>query len=175
MGPKSGFRFWTHKRHWPSRNPATQQSPAMWRYVTLSVGSAGGTGSETARVHHAYRRCGCLAAGDARAGRADRACGRAWSHARRGPGRANHLPVFLAELRKLGFERGRNLLAEYRSFGQDISQAAASVNELIARKADALFVFGPEFPLKAAARLLAAHYGAHETYEASRQLVFSLS
>jgi putative tryptophan/tyrosine transport system substrate-binding protein len=60
-------------------------------------------------------------------------------------------PFFLAELSKLGFERGRNLLVEYRSFGQDISQATASVNELIAWKADALFVFGPEFPLRAAA------------------------
>jgi putative ABC transport system substrate-binding protein len=60
-------------------------------------------------------------------------------------------PFFLAELHKLGFERGRNLLVEYRSFGQDISQATASVDDLIAWKADALFVFGPEFPLKAAA------------------------
>ena len=65
--------------------------------------------------------------------------------------RSSYYPSFLAELRKLGFEQGRNLLVEYRSFGQDISQATASVNELIAWKADALFVFGPEFPLRAAA------------------------
>ena len=64
---------------------------------------------------------------------------------------SSYYPSFLAELRKLGFEQGRNLLVEYRSFGQDISQATASVNELIAWKADALFVFGPELPLRAAA------------------------
>src|SRR5262249_40507241 len=48
------------------------------------------------------------------------------------------------------FEQGRNLLVEYRSFGQNIDQATAGVNELTAWKADVLFVFGPEFPLRAA-------------------------
>ena len=67
------------------------------------------------------------------------------------PLKSSYYPSFLAELRKLGFEQGRNCLVEYRSFGQDIPQATASVNELIAWKADALFVFGPEFPLRAAA------------------------
>jgi hypothetical protein len=56
----------------------------------------------------------------------------------------------LAELHKLGFDQGRNLLVEYRSIGQDIQQATTGVNDLIAWKADALFVFGPEFSLKAA-------------------------
>jgi putative tryptophan/tyrosine transport system substrate-binding protein len=67
------------------------------------------------------------------------------------PLQSSYYPSFLAELRKLGFEQGRSLLVEYRSIGQDIRQAAVSVNELIAWKADVLFVFGPEFPLRAAA------------------------
>jgi putative tryptophan/tyrosine transport system substrate-binding protein len=60
-------------------------------------------------------------------------------------------PFFLAELRKLGFEQGRNLLVEYRLFDQGPGQATSSVNELVAWKADVLFVIGVEFSLRAAA------------------------
>src|SRR5262249_30144976 len=66
------------------------------------------------------------------------------------PLKSSYYPSFLAQLQKLGFEQGRNLLVEYRSFGQNIDQATAGVNELTAWKADVLFVFGPEFPLRAA-------------------------
>jgi hypothetical protein len=37
-------------------NPAAQQSPAVPRCAILSLQSTGGTGSETARFHHAARR-----------------------------------------------------------------------------------------------------------------------
>ena len=60
-------------------------------------------------------------------------------------------PVFSAELRKLGFETGRNLLVEYRSFDQGPAQAAAQVKELADWKADVLFVISAEFALRAAA------------------------
>jgi putative ABC transport system substrate-binding protein len=60
-------------------------------------------------------------------------------------------PFFSAELRKLGFEAGRNLLVEYRSFDQGPAQAAAQVKELADWKADALFVISIEFALRAAA------------------------
>jgi putative ABC transport system substrate-binding protein len=60
-------------------------------------------------------------------------------------------PFFSAELRKLGFEQGRNLLVEYRSFDQGVPQATAAVNELIAWKTDVLFVISIEFALRVAA------------------------
>jgi putative tryptophan/tyrosine transport system substrate-binding protein len=60
-------------------------------------------------------------------------------------------PFFSAELRKLGFEQGRNLLVEYRSFDQGVSQATAAVNEMFAWKADVLFVIGVDFALRVAA------------------------
>ena len=41
----------TRSGHRPDRNPAAQQSPALPRCAILSVGSTGGMGSETARVH----------------------------------------------------------------------------------------------------------------------------
>ena len=59
-------------------------------------------------------------------------------------------PFFLAELRKLGFETGRNVLVEYRASGQGLPQATAAVNELVAWKPDVIFVLAVEFALKAA-------------------------
>jgi hypothetical protein len=59
-------------------------------------------------------------------------------------------PFFLAELRKLGFETGRNVLVEYRASGQGLPQATAAVNELVAWKVDVIFVLAVEFALKAA-------------------------
>jgi putative tryptophan/tyrosine transport system substrate-binding protein len=59
-------------------------------------------------------------------------------------------PFFLAELRKLGFETGRNVLVEYRACGEGLPQATAAVNELVAWKADVIFVLAVEFALKAA-------------------------
>ena len=60
-------------------------------------------------------------------------------------------PVFIDELRKLGFAEGRNLAVEYRRVDQGVPSAFAGVNELIAWKADVLFAFGPELALQAAA------------------------
>ena len=72
------LRILTHCGHKLDRNPAAQQSPAVPRCAILSVGSTGGTGSETARVHLAARRRGGVAARGARAaGRADAAHRRA--------------------------------------------------------------------------------------------------
>jgi putative ABC transport system substrate-binding protein len=59
-------------------------------------------------------------------------------------------PFCLAELRKLGFETGRNVLVEYRAIGQGLPQATEAVNELVAWKADVIFVQAVEFALKAA-------------------------
>jgi putative ABC transport system substrate-binding protein len=63
---------------------------------------------------------------------------------------ANH-PLFLAELRKLGFTEGQNLLVDYRSIEQGMAKAFADANELAAAKANVLFANGPELPLQAAA------------------------
>ena len=75
----------THLRHWPNRNPAAQQSPAVPRCAILSEAWEG-PGSEPALVHHGVRRRGGrVAARSARAaGRAhaadrrdyERSCGR---------------------------------------------------------------------------------------------------
>jgi putative tryptophan/tyrosine transport system substrate-binding protein len=60
-------------------------------------------------------------------------------------------PFFLADLRKLGFVEGRNLLVEHRRLDQGAPQAFAAANELGAWKADVLLAFGPELALQAAA------------------------
>ena len=66
------------------------------------------------------------------------------------PGMRAAYPSFLADLRKLGFVEGRNLLVEYRPVDQGGPQASAGVNELVAWKADVVFVWGAEFALEAA-------------------------
>jgi putative tryptophan/tyrosine transport system substrate-binding protein len=65
------------------------------------------------------------------------------------PAMRDAYPSFSAELRKLGFEQGRNLLVQYRPV--ELGQAVVAVNELIAWKADVLFVQAVEFILRAAA------------------------
>ena len=64
------------------------------------------------------------------------------------PAMRDAYPSFPAELRKLGFEQGRNLLVQYRAV--EPGQAVVAVNEMIAWKADVLFVQGVEFILRAA-------------------------
>ena len=59
-------------------------------------------------------------------------------------------PFFLADLRKLGFVEGRNLLVEFRSVDESVPRAFAAANELVAWKADVLFAFGSELALQAA-------------------------
>jgi putative tryptophan/tyrosine transport system substrate-binding protein len=59
-------------------------------------------------------------------------------------------PTFVAELRKLGFNEGVNLIIESRGF-KDASQASAVVAELIRANVDVLVTFGAEIALKAAA------------------------
>jgi putative tryptophan/tyrosine transport system substrate-binding protein len=59
-------------------------------------------------------------------------------------------PAFVAELRKLGFNEGTNLIVESRRI-EDASKASAVMAELIGSRVDVLVAFGPELPLKAAA------------------------
>jgi putative ABC transport system substrate-binding protein len=59
-------------------------------------------------------------------------------------------PAFVAELRKLGFTEGVNLIIESRGF-EGASQASAVMAELIRSNVDVLVAFGPEIALKAAA------------------------
>lgn len=66
------------------------------------------------------------------------------------PGMRAAYPSFLADLRKLGFVEGRNLLVEYRRVDQGVPQVFAGANELVAWKADVVFVWGPDFALEAA-------------------------
>jgi ABC-type uncharacterized transport system substrate-binding protein len=68
-----------------------------------------------------------------------------------GPASSIAYAAFVAELRKLGFAEGRNLAVEYRRTDQGVPRAFASVNELVAWKADVLLAFGPELALQAAA------------------------
>jgi ABC-type uncharacterized transport system substrate-binding protein len=60
-------------------------------------------------------------------------------------------PHFLAELRKLGFREGENLIVDIRRIDQGVSKAYVAANELVAAKTDVLVAFGPELPLQAAA------------------------
>lgn len=59
-------------------------------------------------------------------------------------------PFFLADLRKLGFAEGRNLLVEFRPVEASVPGAFAAANELVAWKADVMFAFGTELALQAA-------------------------
>jgi putative ABC transport system substrate-binding protein len=59
-------------------------------------------------------------------------------------------PVFLAELRKLGFTEGQNLVIEHRRMDEGASETFAGAAELIRLNVDVVVAFGPELPLKAA-------------------------
>jgi putative ABC transport system substrate-binding protein len=59
-------------------------------------------------------------------------------------------PVFLAELRKLGFTEGQNLIIERRRMDEGASKAFAGAAELIRSNVDVVVAFGPELALKAA-------------------------
>jgi putative tryptophan/tyrosine transport system substrate-binding protein len=59
--------------------------------------------------------------------------------------------IFLAELRKLGFVDGQNVLVEFGRTDEGTASAFAAANELVAWKADVLVANGPEIALQAAA------------------------
>jgi putative ABC transport system substrate-binding protein len=63
---------------------------------------------------------------------------------------ATGYPVFLAELRKLGFTEGQNLVFEHRRMDEGASKAFAGAAELIRSNVDVVVAFGPELALKAA-------------------------
>jgi putative tryptophan/tyrosine transport system substrate-binding protein len=64
---------------------------------------------------------------------------------------AQGYPVLLAELRKLGFAEGRNLVIDVREVVDNIPNAYAGANELVAAKVDVILVTGAELLLQAAA------------------------
>jgi putative tryptophan/tyrosine transport system substrate-binding protein len=59
-------------------------------------------------------------------------------------------PAFLAELRKLGFNEGQNLIIEYRRMDEGASKAFAGAAEMIRSNVGVVVTFGPEIALKAA-------------------------
>jgi putative ABC transport system substrate-binding protein len=59
-------------------------------------------------------------------------------------------PILIAELRKLGFVEGENLIIEYRRMDEGTAKAFAGANELVAAKAEVLVTSGPELSLEAA-------------------------
>jgi putative ABC transport system substrate-binding protein len=59
--------------------------------------------------------------------------------------------AFLAELRKLGFTEGQNLVVEYRRVDEGTPKAYVAANELGAAKVDVLVANGAEVALEAAA------------------------
>jgi putative ABC transport system substrate-binding protein len=63
---------------------------------------------------------------------------------------ATSYPVFLAELRKLGFTEGQNLIIEHRRVDDGASKAFEGAAELIRSDVDVVVTFGPELSLKAA-------------------------
>jgi putative tryptophan/tyrosine transport system substrate-binding protein len=71
-----------------------------------------------------------------------------------GPARDNifamNYPPFLAELRKLGFTEGKNLIIEHRRTDEGASKAFAAAAEVIRSNVDVVVAFGPEITLKAA-------------------------
>ncbi len=67
-----------------------------------------------------------------------------------GPLFATSYPAFLAELRKLGFIEGQNLIIEHRRTDEGASKAFAAAAEVTRSKVDVVVAFGPEIALKAA-------------------------
>jgi putative ABC transport system substrate-binding protein len=67
------------------------------------------------------------------------------------PMTAQGYQVLLAELRKLGFTEGQNLVFEHRRVDEGAVKAFAGANELVAAKVDVLVVNGAEIALQAAA------------------------
>jgi putative ABC transport system substrate-binding protein len=63
---------------------------------------------------------------------------------------ASSYPAFLAELRKLGFTEGQNLIIEYRRMDEGSSRAFAGAAEMIRSNVGVVVTFGPEIALKAA-------------------------
>jgi putative tryptophan/tyrosine transport system substrate-binding protein len=63
---------------------------------------------------------------------------------------ATRYPVFLAELRKLGFTEGQNMIIEHRRMDEGASKAFAGAAELSRSNVDVMVAFGPELALKAA-------------------------
>src|SRR5215469_10779409 len=63
---------------------------------------------------------------------------------------ATRYPVFLAELRNLGFTEGQNLIIEHRRNDEGESKVFAGAAELIRSNVDVVVAFGPELALKAA-------------------------
>ena len=63
---------------------------------------------------------------------------------------ATNYPFFLAELRKLGFTDGQNLIIEHRRNDEGESKVFAGAAELIRSNVDVVVAFGPELVLKAA-------------------------
>jgi len=59
-------------------------------------------------------------------------------------------PEFLAELRKLGFTEGGNLIVENRRIDEGAPKAFAAAAEVIRSKVEVVVTFGPELALKAA-------------------------
>jgi putative tryptophan/tyrosine transport system substrate-binding protein len=59
-------------------------------------------------------------------------------------------PAMIAELRKLGFSEGRNLIVDYKSNEQERSAIFSDAAELVRLKADVLVAFGTEVTLQAA-------------------------
>ncbi len=66
------------------------------------------------------------------------------------PLNAPSYPVFLAELQKLGFTEGQNLIVEQRQIDKEQTKTFAAAAELIQSKVDLLVAAGPEISLKAA-------------------------
>jgi hypothetical protein len=98
----------------------------------------GGTSSETARVHHAARRCGgslaaCLAGA---AGRANATRRRA--HPADDPGAKARIAAFLEGLAQLGWTDGRNVRIDTRWGAGDVDRIRRYAAELVALEPDVI-------------------------------------
>lgn len=63
---------------------------------------------------------------------------------------ATNYPVFVSEMRKLGFVAGENLIVEQQPTDEGADKAIAGAADMIRSKVDVLVAFGPEMALKAA-------------------------
>jgi putative ABC transport system substrate-binding protein len=63
---------------------------------------------------------------------------------------AQNYPVFLAELGKLGFTEGGNLIIDHGRIDEGAPKAFAAATKMIGSRVDVVVAFGPEIALKAA-------------------------
>src|SRR5262249_1613702 len=133
----------THKRHWPSRNPAAQQ----YRGVLFFSSSRGGTG--TVRRREFITLLGGAAATWPRAARAQQIPVIGFLSSRSPGESAGTVAAFQRGLGETGYVDGRNVAIDYRFADGQYDRLPALASEVVRRPASIIVAAGPPAALAA--------------------------